>query len=166
MATMKRAGSGDERGQAIVELALTLPLLLLIVLGVFDFGFMFQRFEIVANAAREGARVAVLPDFTDPHQAEVHAEKYLHAGGITGTADNTAGCTGVVSAGFLCVSAVPGTSTIPASGGSPAKTVNTMVVTVTYDHEHVFVGPIMALFGGSGSGSTRLKAVSIMRKES
>jgi hypothetical protein len=36
---------------------------------------------------------------------------------------------------------------------------------VSYDHEHVFVGPIMALFGGGGTGSTRLKAVSIMRKE-
>ena len=26
---------------------------------------MFQRFEVVTNAAREGARVAVLPDYTD-----------------------------------------------------------------------------------------------------
>jgi Flp pilus assembly protein TadG len=165
METMMRARGNGENGQAIEELALTLPLLLLIVLGVFDFGFMFQRFEIVANAAREGARVAVLPDYTNPHQAEVHAEYYLHAGGITATAINTVNCTQAVSAGTLCVSAVAGTSTIPASGGSPAKTVDTMIVTVTYDHEHVFIGPIMALFGGSGSGSTRLKAVSIMRKE-
>jgi Flp pilus assembly protein TadG len=167
METMNRARQWNERGQAIVELALTLPLLLLIVMGVFDFGLMFQRFEIVANAAREGARVGVLPDYTVPHQAEIHAERYLNAGGITSTAatSNSAGCNTSVVAGTICVSAVPNTTTIPASGGAAAKTVDTIVVTVTYDHEHVFVGPIMALFGGSGSGSTRLKAVSIMRKE-
>jgi hypothetical protein len=39
-----------------------------------------------------------------------------------------------------------------------------MKVTVTYDHEHVFVGPIMTLFGGS-LGTTRLTAISRMRKE-
>ena len=66
MATMTMARRRGERGQAIVELALTLPLLLLVVLGIFDFGLMFQRFEVVTNAAREGARVAVLPDYTDP----------------------------------------------------------------------------------------------------
>ncbi len=66
MATLKADADRrkGERGQAIVELALTLPLLLLVLLGIFDFGLMFQRFEVVTNAAREGARVAVLPDYT------------------------------------------------------------------------------------------------------
>ena len=166
MATLNTNRRHGERGQAIVELALTLPLLLLVILGVFDFGLMFQRFEIVTNAAREGARVGVLPDFSgDLHKAEIHAENYMHAGGIPATAVNTANCTMAVSAGTLCISAVAGSTTIPGSGGSPSKTVATIVVTVSYDHEHVFVGPIMALFGGGGTGSTRLKAVSIMRKE-
>jgi hypothetical protein len=39
-----------------------------------------------------------------------------------------------------------------------------MVVTVEYDHQHVFVGPIVQLFGGT-LGTTRLTAVSRMRKE-
>ena len=143
MATLKTNRLRGERGQAIVELALTLPLLLLVVLGVFDFGLMFQRYEIVTNAAREGARVAVLPDYTDAHQAEMHAENYLHFSGIAGTAVNTAGC----PLGRRCrpagsASRVDRTTTITASGGAPAKTVTLMVVTVTYDHGHVFVGPI------------------------
>ena len=68
MATLKADADRrkGERGQAIIELALTLPLLLLVLLGIFDFGLMFQRFEVVANAAREAARVAVLPDYTVP----------------------------------------------------------------------------------------------------
>lgn len=164
MATMNRSRPPGERGQAIVELALTLPLLLLVVLGIFDFGLMFSRFGIVTNAAREGARVAVLPDFIDPRQAERHAEAYLNFSGLPGAAVFTAGCGGALSPGRLCASAVPGTLTIPAIGGSPAKTVQLMVVTVTYDHAHVFVGPITQLFGGS-LATTRLTAVSRMRKE-
>ena len=167
MATLNTHRRRTERGQAIVELALTLPLLLLVVLGIFDFGLMFQRFEIVTNAAREGARVGVLPDYTDPHQAEVHAENYLHYSGLPGTtAVNTAGCPlgAALSPGRVCISVQPGTATIPATATSAAKTVQLVVVTVTYDHGHVFVGPLTQLFGGSLT-TTRLTAVSQMRKE-
>ena len=159
MATLNTDRLQGERGQAIVELALTLPLLMLVVLGVFDFGLMFERFEVVTNAAREGARVAVLPDYV-PAQARAHALNYLAAGGITGTVVGT--CT--PAPGEICVSVVQDTATIPAAGGNPAKTVAQMVVTAEYDHQHVFVGPIISLFGGS-LGTTRLVAVSRMRKE-
>ena len=57
MATLTTARRSTERGQAVIELALTLPLLLLVVFGIIDFGFMFQRYESVTNAAREGARL-------------------------------------------------------------------------------------------------------------
>jgi len=43
------------RGQALVEVALTLPLLLLLILGAMDFGRMFYTKIILTNAAREGA---------------------------------------------------------------------------------------------------------------
>ena len=33
------------------------------MLGIIDFGFLFQRYEVVTNAAREGARVAILPGY-------------------------------------------------------------------------------------------------------
>jgi hypothetical protein len=39
-----------------------------------------------------------------------------------------------------------------------------MVVTVEYDHRHVFVGPIMQLFGGS-LGTTPVRSTSRMRVE-
>ena len=39
------------------------PTLLLVMLGIIDFGFLFQRYEVVTNAAREGARVAILPGY-------------------------------------------------------------------------------------------------------
>jgi Flp pilus assembly protein TadG len=145
MATLNPIGRRGERGQAIIELALTLPLLLLVLLGIFDFGLMFQRFEIVTNAAREGARVAVLPDYTIG-QATTHAQNYLASGGISGAVVTITGPLDVV---------------IPTT---PAKTVKVMQAEVTYTHQHVFVGPISQLFGGT-LGTTQLRAVSTMRKE-
>ena len=52
------------RGQALVEFALVLPLLLLIFMGLFDFGRAVFAYNSLSNAAREGARVAIV-DQTD-----------------------------------------------------------------------------------------------------
>lgn len=47
-----------ERGQGLVEFALMLPLLLLFVFGIFEFGNVFKSQIELQNATREGARVA------------------------------------------------------------------------------------------------------------
>ena len=46
-------------GQAIVEFAFVLPLLLIIVLGFIEFGILFFNKAMVTNASREGARVGI-----------------------------------------------------------------------------------------------------------
>ena len=47
---------GDaRRGQSIVELALALPVLMLLLLGTIDLGMMFHDYIAMRNAAREGA---------------------------------------------------------------------------------------------------------------
>jgi hypothetical protein len=43
-------------GQSLLEFALTLPLLLLLVMGVFDLGRSIYYYSAIHNAAREGAR--------------------------------------------------------------------------------------------------------------
>ena len=58
LARFARAESGAE----LIEFGLTLPLMLLVVLGIIEYGFVFQQYEVVTNAAREGARIAVLPN--------------------------------------------------------------------------------------------------------
>jgi Flp pilus assembly protein TadG len=52
--------STRERGQALVELALLLPTLLLMTMGALDFGRLFFAYTSIANAAREGAMCASL----------------------------------------------------------------------------------------------------------
>src|SRR4029450_3398373 len=71
----------SESGAELIEFALTLPLLLLLVLGIIEFGFMFQEYEVVTNAAREGARIGVLPAFT-AGDATTRVNQYLVAGGL------------------------------------------------------------------------------------
>src|SRR6266550_3300335 len=55
-----------ERGVAIVEAALVLPVFFLLVLGIFEFGVMFSAYHSMEGAAREGARVDVVPPSTLP----------------------------------------------------------------------------------------------------
>ena len=63
------------RGQALTEAALTLPLLLLFLLGAADLGRAFTVFASLANAAREGARYCALhPGDTIGTRARVSAE--------------------------------------------------------------------------------------------
>ena len=47
----------SERGAAMIEMALMLPLLLLVLTGLIDFGRLFMAEIMVTNAAREGARM-------------------------------------------------------------------------------------------------------------
>lgn len=49
-----------ERGQSIVELALLLPILISILIGVIDLGRAFNAYITITNAAREGARYGSL----------------------------------------------------------------------------------------------------------
>lgn len=159
MATLTTARRSTERGQAVIELALTLPLLLLVVFGIIDFGFMFQRYEAVTNAAREGARLGVLADYTAA-EAQNRALDYLAASGLNG--DIRACGTGPIVKNSRCAQMT--TSTVVVAGSTPAKTVDQVKVIVEYDHVYQFVGPIMNLFGG-GLGSIRLRASSSMRRE-
>ena len=47
-----------ESGQAVVEFAIVLPLFLLLVMGIIDFGWLFYNYISVENAARNAARIA------------------------------------------------------------------------------------------------------------
>lgn len=49
-----------EGGQALVEMALVLPILLLLVFGIVEFGRILNAKLIVSNASREGARYAAV----------------------------------------------------------------------------------------------------------
>lgn len=133
----------DDTGSELIEFALVVPLLLLIVAGIVDFGFMFQRYEVVTNAAREGARIASLPGYT-PADVTERVRAYLTAGGLTP------------------VDPVVTTESLALASGS---TVNMTNVVVDYPSNYMLIGPIAALVGASGWNSVTLRGRSAMRIE-
>ena len=50
----------SEKGQSMVELALILPIIILILFGILEFGRIFYSYIVITNAAREGARVGAV----------------------------------------------------------------------------------------------------------
>jgi Flp pilus assembly protein TadG len=69
-------------GAALIETAFTLPLLLFISISILEFGRAYQYWQVVTNAAREGARVAVLPGTTDA-AVTARVQAYLSAGNLS-----------------------------------------------------------------------------------
>jgi hypothetical protein len=75
-----------ERGNALIETAITLPILLLISVAIFEFGRAYQTWEVLTNAAREGARIAVLDGTTDT-AIRSRVNQYLGVGGLASQPD-------------------------------------------------------------------------------
>jgi len=67
-----------ERGQSLVELALILPILLLIVIAMVEVGYAMRNYLLVMSANREGVRFASRGRFTD----DAIAQRVVTAGGV------------------------------------------------------------------------------------
>jgi Flp pilus assembly protein TadG len=116
----------NDRGAAMIEMALTLPLLLLLSVSVFEFGRAFQTWQVLTNATREGARVAVLPGTTDA-AVSTRVQDYLEAGQLP-----SASFTSILITRDVAIS-IGGTNT------SASR------VTVNYPFEFMVLQPIAGL---------------------
>jgi Flp pilus assembly protein TadG len=143
METLIRRLRKTEAGAEIIEMAIVLPLLMATLFGIVEFGFLFQRYVFLTNAAAEGARVASLPGYEEADvQARVAA--YAAASNITGvTARSTAAAIGG-----------PGGTSWPGSQ-----------VTVTYVYSYQFIRPLAALLSGSLSPTVTITARSTVRHQ-
>lgn len=130
--SMRRA-RGDESGQALVELALTTPLLILLLLGAVEFGRVaFTAIEL-SNAAKAAAQYGAQNLLTATDQPGMQAvaqadASALTAGTVTVSVDaNTCSCSSpdTATAPFACRTA---TST---SCPSPSSLVQTITVTAS-----------------------------------
>lgn len=71
---MRRHLRKDTRGAVAVEFALILPILLMLVFGIFEFGMLFRADLTVSQAARSGARTAAaLPRVVNYQDATANA---------------------------------------------------------------------------------------------
>jgi len=117
----------EEAGQALIETALSLPLVLLLSVSVFEFGRAFQHWQILTNAAREGARLATLPGTTD-EAITSRVQAYLESGRVA--AADSAGV-GIVRNAEISI-------------GEDA-TASASVVTVSYPFQFAVLNPVLRL---------------------
>jgi Flp pilus assembly protein TadG len=111
----------SERGQSLVEFAMVLPLFLIIVFGIVDFGRAYSAYVQLNNGAREGARYGAVGKSSSEIQARVRA------------------VTSGLNQGDLAISV---------SGAQGTKG-STITVSTVYDFD--FITPIGSFIAGLGS---------------
>ncbi len=79
-------------GQGIVEFALLLPILILIIVGVFDLGRAFHALITITNAAREGARYGTMHPDEDANMKLAAVNEAAGSGIIIGVDDVFINC--------------------------------------------------------------------------
>lgn len=78
------------KGQSLVEFALVIPILVMVVLGIFEFGNLWFTMHTMSGAAREGVRIAAVTA-PDVNQVENVVQNYLTASNINDATITVAG---------------------------------------------------------------------------
>ena len=128
-----------------MEIAIALPILLALLVGIFEFARAYNVQQVITNAAREGAREGVLPP---PGLAASQARALPRTNARLADANITS-----ASVTFTC------------TGGCDTGDAVTVQVVVPYTF--VFIGPVLSLFasGNNDPGTINLTSTATMRKE-
>lgn len=123
---------GGERGASLVEFAVILPLFMLLVFGIMEAGWFFSQSVELRNAAREGARLAVVDYGTGP---EIRLET----------------CSRAALSGSGAIVTIERSSTMDTSFDPVSPESITVTMTKTYES---LTGILDAPFGGAGMSSS------------
>jgi Flp pilus assembly protein TadG len=138
----RKRGRG-ERAQGHVELAFILPVFLIVVFAVVDFGLGLRAWITITNSAREGARFAAVSCATTGADLTLVQDKAV---------DTSAG---LLTTGDVTVVNCPGGST------------ESVLVTVEYGYDLItpLAGLMTLLSGGSIPGTITMSSTADMRLE-
>lgn len=144
---MRTHGAIRQRGAAVVEFALILPMFLLIVFGTIQFGLVLYDKAVITNASREAARAGIVlqsPKLTSA-QIQTVATNY----------------TGANLVSFAGKAASP-TVTVAGAGGAFGTN---LTVTVSYTYTQLGLGTVGGISIGALTGPLTLSAVTVMKNE-
>jgi Flp pilus assembly protein TadG len=134
-----RKNKDGERGQSLVEFTMIVPIFLLLVFAIVDFGMGFHAWITVTNSAREGARIGAV----GADQSTIEARARDTAGSLDGE--------------DLSV-------TVTNAQGDPGE-----AVTVEVDYDYQLITPLSNILGIVSGGSIgpdlNFSATSEMRLE-
>lgn len=137
----------NQRGAALLETAITIPLVLVVTVSIFEFGRAYQTWQILTNAAREGARIAVLAESTDVMVTQTVTD-YMAAGHL--------------EPGELAAATVGVERTVPFGSNTASR------VTINYPFSFWVLNPVLQLVkqgSTTGSGTTMMTSTALMRNE-
>ena len=135
----------NQRGAALLETAVTLPLVLLVTVSIFEFGRAYQTWQVLTNAAREGARIAVITGTSDTQVTDA-VRNYMKNGQLPSYA----------------------AATVSVNRNVPFGATTASTITVTYPFQFTVLNPVMRLVNKSataGKGTTNMTSSASMRNE-
>lgn len=136
---MRNLRTSRQRGQALVEFALILPVMAVITFGMIEFGFMLNNHAAVVTSARDGARVAAVK--CSPETQTSCATKFVNQA-VADSTDHLLGCSKPTNTG--AGTTVTGNPVNPVGG--PPWSSWTVKVTCTYSP----LTPWGTLYGPAG----------------
>ena len=137
----------NQKGAALVEFAIVLPLLLMLVFGMIEFSIMFYDKAVITNASREGARAGIVYRFPSSNLNGVTYRS--HCWQLCSDRLITFGSTN------------PSVKEMTTVTGQCTNAGDTITVTVTYPYEFL----VLPNFITTLTGPIDLSAVTIMRCE-
>ena len=145
---MKNDSRTRERGAAMVEAAISIPLLLMLMVGIFEVGRAYQTWQVLTNAAREGARMSITPSST-PSNTTALIRQYMADGQLS---NSSTAVVNVNKAGSIDVNGTP---------------VSASLVTVDYPFSFIMLQPVVRLVvkGSTAGAPITMRATAIMRNE-
>lgn len=146
--TARQRSAGAQRGMAVVELALVLPIFLLVVFMVAEFGIIFYNKAIITNASREAARVGIVLRSPKPTTVEIQSKavdymsNYLFSFGADNSTRPPTGCAGTSCS---CPSSATGNPNpcVDVVSGQAGLFGTPLTVTVRYTYRPLGINPLI-----------------------
>lgn len=155
-----KTGFKCQKGASAVEFAIVLPLLLLFIFGIIEFGILFYNKAVITNASREGARTAILYTHPPNGVAGVGNCRMVDPSDVA-TVVHSYCANNLINFSGSKIPSVVTTGMVPTADGQYYRRVS-----VTFDYNFLLLPNILgAFFGGSLSGPITLSAVTQMRTE-
>ena len=138
--------SPRQRGQAAVETALLLPILVILLFGIIMSGFTFYAFIQVSNAAREGARAGSLYRITQAVSGLDLPQTVRQAIYDPGTGSSALGFLSPTGSSFNVTSDVSVPTPVDVDGDGIISSGDRLTVTVTYRYSLPVLSLLLPVF--------------------
>jgi Flp pilus assembly protein TadG len=136
-------------GQSLVEFALVIPIIVLLIVAFVEIGRAVFAYNTIANAARQGARVAAvnqLPDLTDCDETRPIEDPYEPHWSIRGCVIAAAAALGITTANVVVSYAPPPDTTLTCTPTLHVGCIAAITVTYEYNVSTPFVNWIIQPF--------------------